>query len=103
VRATYARYRGEGFGILGISLDTAPDVEPGEAARTRAQLAAFMRENGMVWPSVYDGQGWQAAVAELYRVHAIPATFLLDAGGVIRYTDLRGEDLEKAIVELLKK
>jgi len=103
VKAVFERHRGEGFGILGISLDTDPAVEPGQAARTRAELAAFMKENGMEWPSVYDGRGWEAAVGQRYRVSAIPATFLLDAGGIIGYIDLRGEDLEPAVVELLAK
>ncbi len=103
VRATFERHRGEGFGILGVNLDADPASEPGDASRTRAQVAAFMRENGMAWPSVYDGQGWSAEVGQHYRVSAIPATFLLDAGGIIRYVDLRGEDLEPAVVELLAK
>jgi thiol-disulfide isomerase/thioredoxin len=103
VQATFERHRGEGFGVLGVSLDADPAGEPGEASRTRAQVAAFMRENGMDWPSIYDGKFWSAEVGQRYRVSAIPATFLLDADGVIRYTDLRGEDLEKAVIELLAK
>jgi len=101
VKAASEQYGEQGFGILGISLDADPALQPGEASRTREQVAAFMRENGMNWSSIYDGKGWEAEVSDAYRVNAIPATFLLDAEGVIRHRDLRGEALAEAVGALL--
>jgi hypothetical protein len=59
---------------------------------------------GIGWPQIYDGKGWENNVSRLYNVYAIPATFLVDRKGVIRYMNLRGEDeLEKAVRDILSR
>ena len=104
VRAVYEEYSGRGFGILGISLDKAPDPEnPNEAEKTREQVREFMDENGMPWPSTYDGLYWENAVSNQYRIRAIPTTLLLDGEGIIRFKNVRGERLESAVRELIEE
>lgn len=69
VVAAYQKYHSKGFDIVSVSLDQAgngPD------------LLQFMKENGMVWPQIYDGGYWQAAVAVEYGVHAIPCPVVVD-------------------------
>ena len=81
--------------MLGISLD-----QEGKAAAVQA----FVKENKMPWPQVYDGKYWSAEVAKLYNIDSIPAAFLVDgATGKIlaRGNQLRGEELEGTIAKAL--
>ncbi|MFO7769204.1 MAG: TlpA disulfide reductase family protein [bacterium] len=102
VKAVYREFADRGFGVLGISLDGDPGHTAREMAEVRRDVAVFMEEHDVPWSTTYDGRGWENAVAQLYRVNAIPATFLLDSRGIIRGIDLRGEDLEPAVRELIE-
>ncbi|HER42942.1 MAG TPA: TlpA family protein disulfide reductase, partial [Candidatus Eisenbacteria bacterium] len=86
----YNEFNPKGFEILGVSLD-----DTGEKFR------GYVEEQGITWPQIFDGKGWNSEVGRLYAVNSIPATFLLDRRGRIRYRDLRGEDLYKAVETLI--
>jgi len=86
----HKRFNKQGFEIIGISLDN-----------DRVALDKFIETNGMTWRQIFDGKGWQNGVAEKYRIRAIPATYLIDKQGKIRYRSLRGAELEKAVEKLL--
>jgi peroxiredoxin len=92
VLSTYDKHRKNGFEILGISLD-----------QDEKKLRDFMKENKMTWPQFFDGQGWGNKLAGKYGVNSIPATYLLDTQGKIIAKDLRGEALEQAVADALKK
>jgi len=102
VKAVYEEYADRGFGVLGISLDGDPGLTAREMDEVRREVAAFMEEHQVPWTTTYDGRGWENAVAQRYRVNAIPATFLLDAHGIIRGIDVRGDDLGPAVRELIE-
>lgn len=92
LKETYSKYFSKGFQILGVSLDRSQD----------AWLRA-VKENQMNWIHVSDLKYWDNEVAKLYGVNSIPANFLVEAStGTIIATNLRGNDLEKKIAELLK-
>jgi len=63
----------EGFRIVGISLDT------GDAAD---QVAAFVEEYGVTYTILHDPQ---MRGMELYQILGLPATFLIDREGVLRW------------------
>jgi peroxiredoxin len=65
--------------VLGVSLD---DSSTGEAMRKA------VGKNGITYPVLYDGSGWQSAVAGDWGVTAIPSTFLIDPQGKIAARDL---------------
>jgi len=88
----HKKFNKKGFEIIGISLDS----------DARA-LENFIKENEIAWPQYFDGKGWQNDVAGKYRVRSIPATYLIDKKGKIRYRSLRGTELEKAIEVLLSE
>ncbi|MNY49901.1 hypothetical protein D3C86_1853660 [compost metagenome] len=44
---------------------------------------------------------WQSPLAKEYNVEAIPYSVLLDKNGVIVAKNLRGEELEKKVAELM--
>jgi peroxiredoxin len=84
------RFHKKGFEIIGISLDS-----------DRVALDRYIKSNKMTWPQYFDGRGWQNGVAEIYKVRSIPATYLIDKQGKIRYRSLRGAELERAVEMLL--
>jgi peroxiredoxin len=90
VKKVYGEYKDEGFEIVGISLD-----------RNRSDLDRYIREHNIEWPQYFDGKFWKNEVAVKYGINSIPATFLIDKEGKIRYKSLRGGQLEVAVKELL--
>jgi thiol-disulfide isomerase/thioredoxin len=90
VKSVYAKYHGKGFEIVGISLD-----------QSRDKLDRYLAAQGIEWPQYFDGKWWNNDVAVSYGIKSIPATFLVDKKGKIRYKSLRGRQLEAAVEELL--
>ncbi|MCW3099667.1 MAG: thioredoxin family protein [Chthonomonadaceae bacterium] len=91
----FNQYHPAGFDILGISLDKS------DAKQT---LADYTQQMGMTWPEVFDGGYWNAEVAHLYGVQAIPHSLLIDGdtGKVLAMGDsLRGAGLEQAVANAL--
>jgi peroxiredoxin len=101
VISAYEKFHGQGFEILGISLDRESQGD---------KLAAYTRDNKMPWPQVYDGKFWNAAVARQYGIHSIPRPLLVDGDtGIIlaEGPDARGQKLapliETALASKTKK
>ncbi|MHC4266030.1 MAG: TlpA family protein disulfide reductase [Planctomycetota bacterium] len=86
VIATYNKYHEKGFEIIGISLD-----------RDLNSLKTYLTQNQITWPQYYDGKGWDNMISTRFGIRAIPATVLIDKDGIVRYTNLRGEQLENAV------
>jgi thiol-disulfide isomerase/thioredoxin len=92
VIATYQKYHGQGFEIIGVSLD---EVQPA--------LERFLKENNMTWQQYYDGKMWDNKLAMAYGVNSTPTTYLLGRDGKIIGRDLRGEALQAAVAKALAK
>jgi thiol-disulfide isomerase/thioredoxin len=93
VIATYKKHHGQGFEIIGVSLDS-----------ERAKLDEFLKKTeGMTWPQYFDGLGWQNKLAGKYGVESIPFAVLVGPDGKIIGKDLRGDDLEAAVTKALGK
>lgn len=95
---TYKNYKdatfknGKGFTVYGVSLDK--NVDSWKTA---------IKEDNLVWPShVSDLKGWENNAATAYKVFSIPASYLVDAKGIIVGKNLRGRALEDKIKEFLK-
>ena len=88
IKKTYEKYKDQKFQIIGISLD-----------RSKEPLDAFIEEKDLAWIHYWDNTG---KIANLYKVQAIPSTFLIDGEGVIQKTNLRGHSLETAVAELVQ-
>lgn len=93
VVVAYNKFKDKGFTVLGVSLD-----QPG---KKDAWLAAIAKD-GLAWTQVSDLKFWNNEVAELYGIRSIPQNFLIDPTGKIAATNLRGEELQAKLAELLK-
>lgn len=91
VVALYKKHKDNGFTVYSVSLDKAAD--PWKIA---------IQNDGLIWPNhVSDLAGWSSSAAALYGVTSIPRTFLIDKEGKIVATNLRGEELDRKVEELL--
>ena len=90
-RALVERLEGKPFVLLGVNSDESDDREKARGAT---------REKRMTWPSWWDG-GFRGGIQTAYDVDHWPTVYVLDAKGVIRSIDVRGEELDRAVDALL--
>jgi peroxiredoxin len=77
-------------------------VETGESPKSVKQSKTDARLNYRSW---WDGNptGQLGPIASAWNVTGFPRTFLIDTTGVIRFVDLRDEDLLKGVRQLLSE
>jgi len=89
--AAYKQFSSKNFTVLGVSLDD-----------NKISWMNAIRKDKLTWTQVSDLQSWNNQVAQLYKIRSIPANYLLDPNGTIIARDLRGEELQIKLKELLK-
>lgn len=94
VVAAFNKFKDKNFTVFGVSLDN-----PG---KKDAWMKAIADDQLGQWPQVSDLQGWKSAPVGLYEVRGIPQNFLIDPTGKIIASNLRGEELQAKLAELLK-
>ncbi|GAA4298424.1 TlpA disulfide reductase family protein [Aestuariibaculum suncheonense] len=84
VKANYKKYADQGFEVIGISIDR--DAKAWQKA---------LEEEQMPWPNFNDND-----VASLYKVKAVPTTYLIDNEGKLIADNVRGEELGKMLDQI---
>ncbi|UWZ86471.1 redoxin domain-containing protein [Occallatibacter riparius] len=79
--------------VLSISLDSDKD---------EAKWKDFVAKNGMTWLQYRDG-GFDGSIAKQFGVHAIPATFTIDADGVLEDQHVGDADIEGKLKKLVAR
>jgi thiol-disulfide isomerase/thioredoxin len=90
LRRLNERYRDRGLKVIGVSLD-----------ENRRDAESAARSAGLDYPHVFDGKGWENAVAVQYQVRSIPHTVLLDKNLNVVAVGLRGPSLVERIGDLV--
>jgi peroxiredoxin len=90
LKAVYRDFKDRGLEILGISLDTEKPL-----------LDDFMKKASLPWKIACSWKGWEDATAKRYQISATPSTWLVDRNGIVRYCDVRGDELRKAVETLI--
>ena len=93
LKAAYERFREQGFEILAFNLD-----DEREAWRQASE-----DDYNIEWLNVSDELAFDSPVAKMYRVDAIPASFLVSTDGVTVGRNLRGNGLQLRLEELFKE
>lgn len=91
VKAAYEKFAPKGFEIVGVSLDSKKDA-----------WVKGTNDLGITWPQMSDLKGWKCEGAAIYGIRGIPATLLVDPNGIIIGKNLRGDEIEKKLSEVLK-
>lgn len=87
----YDKYKSKGFDIYSVSLDSKKDL-----------WEKAIKDDNLKWSShVSDLGGWNSGAAAIYSVRSIPSSFLLDKEGKIIAKNLRGEELDSKLAEVL--
>lgn len=87
-------YKDKNFTVLGVSLDN-----PGK----KQNWLDAIEKDGLTWTQLSDLKGWQNAASTMYGVRSIPANYLIDPSGKIIAKDIRGEQLQTKLAEILGK
>ena len=90
VVTAYNKFKDKNFTVLGVSLDKA-----------RESWIQAIKDDGLAWTQVSDLQFWNNAAARKYKIESIPQNYLVDPNGKIVGKNLRGQDLEAKLCELL--
>lgn len=88
-KALVERLKDKPFALIGINSD-------GDAAAVKKILA----DQGITWRNAIDGST-EGPWASQWNVQGWPTIYVLDAKGVIRYRDVRDEEMEQAVLTLL--
>jgi len=80
---TYREYKTRGLEILAVSVDV------GHEAVVAVAVSKFMSELKLSFPALLD-PGWK--VVNLCRVLGLPATYLIDRGGIVRAVEVGQRD-----------
>ena len=91
VLAAYNRFKDKNFTVLGVSLD-----------KDKASWVKAINDDKLPWTQISDLQQWGNAAAKMYKIESIPSNMLLDPSGKIIGKNLRGEELEAKLKEVIK-
>ena len=77
--------------IIGVNSDS--DLE---------EIRETVKEKNITWRSFWNGpEGTGGPISRRWNVTGWPTIYVIDAKGVIRYKDARGDELDEAITTLL--
>jgi len=87
-------------GVLEKARAAAPAAEAKIKKADLAALAAVLEKNRITWRQAADRSTY-GPLARRWNVSSWPTIYVLDAKGVIRFKNVRGQDLEQAVLGLL--
>ena len=88
-RSLVKRLENKPFALLGINSDP------------RERLREVMKKENITWRSWWDGGNTSGPIARAWNVSGWPTIYVLDHKGVIRFKGVRGEQMDKAVDQLL--
>ncbi|MEO6595796.1 MAG: hypothetical protein ABIP94_13680 [Planctomycetota bacterium] len=90
-RSLVERLKDKPFALLGINSDKDKDYYRSE-----------QKTMGVTWRSFWNGpKGTGGPISAKWNVRGWPTIYVVDSKGVIRYRDVRGEAMDKAVDTLL--
>lgn len=87
----YNQFKDKNFTVLGVSLD-----------KDKASWMKAIGEDKLTWYHISDLKYWNSAAVALYGFEGIPYNVLVDPQGKIIGSNLRGNDLQMKLQELIK-
>src|SRR5262245_12789237 len=91
-RSLVKRLENRPFALIGVNSD-----------KDRDELKKVLETEKITWRSFWNGGSTQGPISDAWKVTGWPTIYVLDANGVIRYRNVRGEAMDHAVDELLKE
>lgn len=92
-RSLVKRLEGRPFALVSINAEPTKD---------RAELKQAWEAEGNTWRCVWDGD-YEGPINTAWNIRQYPTIYVLDPEGVIRYKNVFGKDLERAVDSLLEE
>ena len=87
-RSLVKRLEGKPFALIGVNTDA-----------NREEVKSRSRQDQVTWRSFFDGRSNRITGA--WSINSFPSIFVIDHKGVIRFTNVRGEAMDRAVDKLL--
>ncbi len=85
------KYRDRGLEVIGVDLDN-----------EREEVAAFLKENALAWPQIFEGGGLEGRLAIEYGITSAPTMFLAGKDGKVVNRNIRtAADVDRQLEKLL--
>jgi hypothetical protein len=91
-RSLVKRLEGKPFALIGVNSD-----------RTKEIVKEAIQKEGLTWRSFWNGGGTSGPISSAWGVQGWPTIYVIDDRGVIRFKNVRGEAMDRAVDELLKE
>jgi hypothetical protein len=91
-RSLVKRLKDRPFALLGVNSDTDKD-----------KLKEAMKKENITWRSFWNGGSTSGPISNAWKVNSWPTIYVLDEHGVIRYRNVRGEAMDRAVDQLLEE
>ena len=89
----YDKFHAKGLEVVGVSLDN-----------EKADLEAFLKEQPMSWPQIFEPGGIDSRLATEYGIISLPTMFLVDGQGKVVNRSLRtASEVERQLEKLLSQ
>ncbi len=90
-RSLVKRLANKPFALIGVNSDR--DLE---------KLASVREKENISWRSFWNGpKGTQGPISAAWNVSGWPTIYVIDAKGIIRFKNVRGEAMDNAVDKLL--
>ena len=89
-RSLVKRLEGQPFALIGVNSD-----------RDREALKAVLAKEQITWRSFWNGGSTSGPISKAWSVSSWPTIYVIDQKGVIRYRNVRGPEMVKAVETLL--
>lgn len=94
VEAIYEKYHGQGFEVVGVSLDF-----------QKAALERFLKDKKHPWPQIFfddpEKVGFDHPLARQWNLQGIPFLLLVDREGRLLAKNLRGDQITRSVTEAM--
>jgi hypothetical protein len=91
-RSLVQRLAGKPFALIGVNSDN-----------NRAELKNVLVEEQITWRSFWNGGGTRGPISTAWNVSGWPTIYVIDHKGVIRYKNVRGDAMDRAVDKLLEE
>ncbi len=92
-RSLVARLKDKPFALIGVNSDA-----------DKVELKPHLVEEKITWRSFWNGpKGTSGPISGKWNVRSWPTIYVLDHKGVIRFKNVRGEEMDKAVDQLLEE
>src|SRR5436190_23026700 len=89
-RSLVKRLEKSPFALIGVNSD-----------KDREQLKKVLKDENLSWRSFWNGGSTGGPISRAWKVTGWPTIYVLDGDGVIRYRNVRGEAMDRAVDALL--